>query len=133
VDGADFFNVFAASYETMATETFGDARVEGRILYRSPDYRQLIIATRYPDGVTFVYGGPVDYQEAFFVARGHGTRTSEDGRVVEMNAGDLIYVRPHVEIEYVYDPGFLDVAFFWSEARLSADLTGHLTSAQVGC
>lgn len=128
---SDFFNVFTAEYDRMTTETFGDAPVAGRILYQSPDYRQLAIATRFPAGVSFTYGGPVDYQEVFYVVSGHGTRTFDDGRTVDMTAGDLIYVRPHVEIEYVYDPGFIDVAFFWSDRRLSSDLTGGLSAVQL--
>jgi hypothetical protein len=128
---SDFFNVLSAEYERMATEAFGDALVEGRILFRSLDYRQLAIATRYPEGVEFTYGGSVEYQEIFYVVRGHGTRSFPDGRTVELNEGDLIYVRPHVEVTYVYDAGFVDIAFFWSERRLSPDLTGGIAGAEV--
>lgn len=116
----------------MATETFGDAPVEGRILYQAPDRRQLVVATRYPEGVSFDYGGSVDYREAFYVSSGRGMRTFTDGSAAPMREGDLIYVHPGVEISYVYEPGFSDVAFFWSERELSPDLVGGLSSSVVG-
>jgi hypothetical protein len=36
-------------------------------------------------------------------------------------AGDLIYVRPGVDIDYVYGLGFIDIAFFWSENKVLPD------------
>jgi mannose-6-phosphate isomerase-like protein (cupin superfamily) len=128
----DFFNVLDSKFESMTTETFADARVEGRILYQAPDRRQLVIATRYPEGVAFEYGGSVDYHEAFYVSSGSGVRTFPDGNAVPMREGDLIYVRPGVEISYLYGPGFSDVAFFWSDAELSPDLVGGLSGSEVG-
>ena len=115
----------------MTTKTFAGARVEGRILYQAPDRRQLVLATRYPQGVAFDYGGSVDYQEAFYVSSGGGMRTFADGNSVPMREGDLIYVHPGVEISYLYEPGFSDVAFFWSDTELSPDLVGGLTGSQV--
>jgi hypothetical protein len=129
---SDFFNVLTAEFEPMTTVTFGDARVDGRVLYESPDFRHLIIATRYPDGVRFRYGGTVDYEEAFYVAAGSGNRTFADGRRVPMEVGDLIFVQPGVEIDYFYGPGFADVAFFWSTRRLPSDLVGGITTQHRG-
>jgi len=130
---ADFFNVLdSEGFEPMATETFGEARVEGRILHLSSDRRQLVIATRYPDGVAFDYGGAVDHEEAFYVSAGRGARKLPDGRTVPMRVGDLIFVRPGVEVGYVYEPGFSDVAFFWSDSELRRDLLGGLRSTQAG-
>jgi hypothetical protein len=129
---SDFFNVLTAEFEPMTTVTFGDARVDGRVLYESPDFSHLIIATRYPDGVRFTYGGTVDYEEAFYVAAGSGSRTFADGRSVAMESGDLIFVHPGVEIDYVYRPGFADVAFFWSARRLPDDLIGGITRRHQG-
>ena len=111
---ADFFNVFQAQYEVMETDYFLGSGADARILFESADRHHLVVATRYPQGVRFRYGATVDYQEAFFVVRGEGSRSFPDGNVVAMTAGDLIYVRPGVDVEYVYSPGFLDVAFFWS-------------------
>jgi hypothetical protein len=129
---SDFFNVLAAEFEPMRTVTFGDARVDGRVLHESPDFTHVIIATRYPDGVRFTYGGNVDYEEAFYVAAGSGSRTFADGRRVAMEVGDLIFVHPGVEIDYVYGPGFADVAFFWSTGRLPDDLVGGITRRPQG-
>jgi hypothetical protein len=129
---ADFFNVLTAEFEPMRTVTFGDARVDGRVLYESSDFSHLIIATRYPDGVRFRYGGTVDYEEAFYVAAGSGSRTFADGRRVSMEVGDLIFVHPGVEIDYFYGPGFADVAFFWSARRLPSDLVGGITTRHGG-
>lgn len=128
---ADFFNVLDAAFEPYKTTDFGDARVEGRILYRAPDRRQLVIATRYPDGVAFTYGGSVDYQEAFYVSTGKGSRTFADGSTVPMRTGDLIYVRPGVEVSYLYGRGFSDVAFFWSDTELRPDLEGGLSVPEI--
>ena len=128
---SDYFNVFDADYEPMTTVTFGEVRVEGKVLYRAADDRELVIATRYPDGVQFTYGGSVDYEEVFYVVNGRGSRRSGPAAAVEMKAGDLIYVHPGVELAYVYEPGFVDVAFFWSDQRLDPDLSGGMTRSQV--
>jgi mannose-6-phosphate isomerase-like protein (cupin superfamily) len=128
---SDFFNVFEADFEAMTTVTFGEVRVEGRVLYRAADDRRLVIATRYPDGVRFSYGGSVDHEEVFYVVQGRGTRRSGSAAAVDMKAGDLIYVRPGVELAYVYEPGFVDVAFFWSEKRLDPDLSGGILRSHV--
>lgn len=128
VDFPDFFNVLDAEYEPMASEVFGDSHVDGRVLYESPDFTHVIVATRYPDGVAFTYGGSIDYLEAFYVAEGKGSRTfGEDRITVPMVVGDLIFVHPGVEIDYMYEPGFADVAFFWSATRLPSHLVGGLT------
>jgi mannose-6-phosphate isomerase-like protein (cupin superfamily) len=131
MSASDYFNVFEVEYEAMTTVTFGDARVEGRVLYRAADDRKLVIATRYPEGVRFTYGGSADYEEIFYVVAGHGSRSSGTGQTVEMNPGDLIYVHPGVELAYVYEPGFVDVAFFWSERRLDPELSGGIVKAHV--
>jgi hypothetical protein len=124
---ADFFNVFLAQYEPMDVEYFQGSGAEARILYQSVDRRHLTIASRYPQGVRFRYGGTIDYQEVFYVVSGRGRRAYPDGSSVEMTTGDLIYVRPGVEIDYVYEPGFVDVAFFWSDQNpLSSDITGGI-------
>jgi mannose-6-phosphate isomerase-like protein (cupin superfamily) len=112
----DFFNVFTATYEPMENEYFRGSGAGAKILYRSQDGRHLAVATQYPNGVRFRYGGTVSYKEVFYVVRGHGHRTFPDGTSVEMIAGDVIYVKPGIEIDYVYDPGFMDVAFFWSDS-----------------
>ena len=39
----------------------------------------------------------------------------DDGRVVDLRVGDVIQVRPGVDAHYVYDPGFVEVSYFWSE------------------
>jgi len=124
----DFFNVLSAQYKPMDTEYFHESgAAEARVLYQSADRRHLTIASRYPNGVSFRYGGTVDHKEAFYVVRGQGRRTFADGTSVEMVEGDLIYVRPGIDIDYVYGPGFLDVAFFWSDGKpLSASLTGGI-------
>jgi hypothetical protein len=44
-----------------------------------------------------------------------------------MRSGDLIYVQPRVEVKYVYEPGFADVAFFWSDSELPAEIVGGLS------
>jgi mannose-6-phosphate isomerase-like protein (cupin superfamily) len=124
----DFFNVFTALYEPMTVSFFAGSGAEARILYRSSDGRHLAVASRYPDGVRFRYGGTVDYQEVFYIVRGRGSRTLPDQNPLAMSEGDLIYVRPGVEIDYVYEPGFADVAFFWSDSKpLSPTLTEGLT------
>ncbi len=111
----DFFNVFLAQYEPMTVDYFAGSGAEGRVLYESADRRHLCIATRYPLGIQFRYGGSVSYKEVFYVISGRGRRTYADGSSVAMTAGDLIYVRPGIDIDYVYEPGFADVAFFWTE------------------
>jgi hypothetical protein len=121
---SDFFNVFTALYEPMNVSFFAGSGAEAKILYQSSDGRHLAVASRYPNGVRFRYGGTVDYQEVFYIVRGRGSRTLPDGRSLSMSEGDLIRVRPGVEIDYVYEPGFADVAFFWSDSRpLSPSLT----------
>ena len=124
---SDHFNVFNARYETMENEYFEGSGAQGRILHQSADGQHLTIATRYPNGVRFSYGAQVDYMETFYVVHGHGTRTLPDGSVLDMNAGDVILVQPGIEIAYVYDPGLVDVAFFWSSQRLPDSLTGGLS------
>lgn len=109
----DFFNVFTADYEIMGGTLEGTG-ADGRILYMSDDRSHLVIASRYPEGAQFTYGADVDFLEAFYVVSGHGSRTFADGTSVEMKAGDLIFVRPGIDVDYVYGPGFFDVAFFWS-------------------
>jgi hypothetical protein len=49
-----------------------------------------------------------------------------------MKVGDLIVVHPGVEIDYLYGPGFADVAFFWSARRLPGDLVGGITRRHTG-
>src|ERR1700712_2269272 len=94
----DFFNVFTAVYEPMENEYFRGSGAGAKILYQSQDRRHLAVATQYPNGVKFRYGGTVSYKEVFYVVRGQGRRTYADGTSVEMTAGDLIYVEPGVEI-----------------------------------
>lgn len=127
IEPPDFFNVFAAQYEPMAAEYFRGSGAEARILYESSDGRHLAVASRYPQGVRFRYGGAVEYHEVFYVVRGHGQRRYPDGTSLDMHAGDMIYVHPGVEIDYLYEPGFVDVAFFWWEAKpLPAELTAGI-------
>lgn len=127
---SDFFNVFQTRYEPLEVEYFRGSGAGGRVLYQAPDRRHLVIATRYPHGVTFRYGGSVDYMESFYVVQGQGSRKLPDGTVIAMGAGDLICVRPGLDIEYVYGPGFMDVAFFWSEnAPLPASLSQGCATA----
>jgi mannose-6-phosphate isomerase-like protein (cupin superfamily) len=119
----DFFNVLTARYEPLEVDIFRGSGAEARILFESVDGRHLVVASRYPHGVRFRYGGSVHYREAFFVVRGSGTRSFANGSSVAMTEGDLIYVRAGVEIDYAYCPGFIDVAFFWSDAApLSASI-----------
>ena len=79
----------------------------------------------------FTYGGSVDYHEAFYVAEGSGRRQFADGSAVPMTTGDLIYVRPGVEITYTHGPGFLDIAFFWTDQALGPAIAPGLTKAEV--
>jgi hypothetical protein len=124
----DFFNVYTALYEPMNVSFFAGSGAEAKILYQSSDGCHLAVASRYPNGVRFRYGGAVDYREVFYIVRGCGSRTLPDGTSVAMSEGDLIYVRPGVEIDYVYEPGFADVAFFWSDSKaLSAALIEGVT------
>lgn len=113
---ADYFNVFEAQYELLQSDYFAGSAAEGRVLFESEDRRHLVVATRYPQGVEFRYGGRVDYQEAFYIVKGSGSRVFQDGTSIAIREGDLIYVRPAVEIDYVYHPGLIDVAFFWSDS-----------------
>jgi len=123
----DFFNVFLAKYEAMEVDYFAGSGAEGRVLYLAPDRRHIVVATRYPLGVSFKYGGKAEYQEAFYVVCGNGSRKLADGTVIEMKPGDLIFVRAGIEIEYVYGVGFVDVAFFWSEnSALPSEITKGL-------
>jgi hypothetical protein len=126
-DLPDFFNVFSAAYEVLDSEYFVGSGAEARVLFQAPDRRHLAVASRYPHGVRFRYGGSADYREVFYVVRGCGTRTVVDGARIEIVEGDLVYVRPGIEVDYVYEPGFIDVAFFWSDcAPLSAALTAGI-------
>ena len=120
---SDFFNIFTAEYAKLEDAGFGAA--ESRILYHSADGRSLIIATRYPEGAKFQFA-PHGYEEAFYIAGGTGTRTLSSGETLTMSPGDLIYVLPDEEAEYVFEPGFIDVTLFWSDTPLDPALSSGM-------
>jgi mannose-6-phosphate isomerase-like protein (cupin superfamily) len=122
---SDFFNIFTAEYSKLEDAGFGEA--ESRILYQGADGRSLVIATRYPQGAKFKFA-PHGYEEVFYIAGGSGTRTLPTGETLAINAGDFIYVHPDQEVEYVFDPGFIDVTLFWSDAPLDPALASGLTA-----
>lgn len=122
---SDFFNVFTDSYQALEGAGFGDA--ESRILYQGADGRSLVIATRFPKGGSFTFA-PSGYQEVFYIAGGTGTRTLPSGEKLTMNPGDLIYVHPDQPVEYTFEPGFVDVALFWSDEPLDPSLSAGLPS-----
>jgi mannose-6-phosphate isomerase-like protein (cupin superfamily) len=122
---SDFFNIFTAEYAKLEDAGFGAA--ESRILYNSADGRSLIIATRYPEGAKFKFA-PHGYQEVFYIAGGTGTRTFASGESLAIDTGDLIFVHEDEEVEYVFEPGFIDVTLFWSDTPLDPALTSGLPS-----
>ncbi len=125
---SDFFNIFPAEYAGLEGAGFGDA--ESRILYNAEDGRSLVIVTRFPDGGKFTFS-PSGYEEVFYVAGGTGTRTLPSGEKLAMNPGDLIYVHPDADVEYEFDPGFVDVALFWSDTPLDPSLSAGLSAHVV--
>lgn len=120
---SDYFNIFTAEYSQLQGAGFGDA--ESRVLHHGSDGRSLVIATRFPDGGKFTFA-PSGYEEVFYIAAGSGTRSVPSGETHEMKPGDLIYVHPGVEVEYTFEPGFVDVALFWSDTPLDPALTAGL-------
>jgi mannose-6-phosphate isomerase-like protein (cupin superfamily) len=123
----DFFNVFDTDYEHLDVEIFRGAGAQGRILHQSADRSHLVIASRYPNGVRYSGAGSFDYHEAFYIVHGSGSRTFPDGTSVKLTAGDLIWVVPGLEQSVVYDPGLMNVAFFWSTQGPLPDLTAGLS------
>lgn len=121
---SDFFNIFAAEYAKLEGSGFGAA--ESRILYQGADNRSLVIATRFPEGGKFTFA-PHGYEEVFYIAGGTGTRTLPSGETLAMTPGDLIYVQPDEQTDYVFEPGFVDVALFWSDKPLDPALAGGLS------
>lgn len=120
---SDFFNVFTAEFSKLSDSGFGDA--ESRVLYQGADGRSLVTVTRFPNGGGFTFA-PSGYEEVFYIAAGTGTRTLPSGEKLEMNPGDLIYVHQDVDVEYTFEPGFVDVALFWSDEPLDPSLAGGL-------
>jgi mannose-6-phosphate isomerase-like protein (cupin superfamily) len=126
----DNFNVFTANYKVMTANMFDGLNAGARILHLSDDGCHMTVASRYPKGVdgslAEPYGADMDYYESFYIVKGTGRRIFADGTVVEMKEGDLIFVQPGIPVTYMYDPGFVDVAFFWSDKPLPKFLTGNV-------
>lgn len=127
----DFFNVFEDHYESIDHPLFEGSGAQGQILYEADDRRHFVIAGRYPNGLKFTSAGSSDFREAFYIVSGQGSRTFPDGEVRRMAAGDLVLVTPEVEVAYVYDPGVVNVSFFWSTDKPLPDLAPGIRKRSI--